>query len=58
MMLDICALTADEDTPYVTGKKRAAPIVCLNSKCPLPVELCWKNKNISKLGIDCYNQSW
>jgi hypothetical protein len=22
MMFDICALTADEATPYVTGKKR------------------------------------
>jgi hypothetical protein len=26
-------------------------IVYLNSKFPLPVELCWQNKNISKLGI-------
>jgi hypothetical protein len=26
-------------------------IVCLNSKFPPPVELCWQNKNISKLGI-------
>jgi hypothetical protein len=26
-------------------------IVCLNSKFPPPVELCCKNKNISKLGI-------
>jgi hypothetical protein len=38
------------------------PIVCLNSKFPPPVELCWQNKNISKLGIlitvITYNQSW
>jgi hypothetical protein len=26
-------------------------MVCLNSKFPPPVELCWQNKNISKLGI-------
>jgi hypothetical protein len=26
-------------------------IVCLNSKFPPPVELCWQIKNISKLGI-------
>jgi hypothetical protein len=26
-------------------------IVCLNSKFPPPVELCWQNINISKLGI-------
>jgi hypothetical protein len=26
-------------------------IVCLSSKFPPPVELCWQNKNISKLGI-------
>jgi hypothetical protein len=26
-------------------------IVCLNSKFPPSVELCWQNKNISKLGI-------
>jgi hypothetical protein len=26
-------------------------IVCLNTKFPLPVELCWQSKNISKLGI-------
>jgi hypothetical protein len=32
-------------------------IVCLNSKFPPPVELCWQNKNISKLGI-LNNQSW
>jgi hypothetical protein len=25
--------------------------VCLNSKFPPAVELCWQNKNISKLGI-------
>jgi hypothetical protein len=34
------------------GKLRETPcIVCLNSKFPPPVELCWQNKNISKLGI-------
>jgi hypothetical protein len=33
-------------------------IVCLNSKYPPPVELCWQNKNISKLGILILNQSW
>jgi hypothetical protein len=32
--------------------------VCLNSKFPPLVELCWQNKNISKLGIVTYNQSW
>jgi hypothetical protein len=26
-------------------------VVCLNSKFSPPVELCWQNKNISKLGI-------
>jgi hypothetical protein len=26
-------------------------IVCPNSKFPPAVELCWQNKNISKLGI-------
>jgi hypothetical protein len=26
-------------------------VVCLNSKFPPPVELCWQNKNISKLWI-------
>jgi hypothetical protein len=26
-------------------------IVCLSPKFPPPVELCWQNKNISKLGI-------
>jgi hypothetical protein len=30
---------------------KAEAIVCLNSKFPPPVELCWQNKNISKLGI-------
>jgi hypothetical protein len=32
-------------------------IVCLNSKFPPPVELCWQNRNIAKLGI-LNKQSW
>jgi hypothetical protein len=30
---------------------KSAGIACLNSKFPSPVELCWQNKIISKLGI-------
>jgi hypothetical protein len=33
------------------GVSEIVLIVCLNSKFPPPVELCWQNKNISKLGI-------
>jgi hypothetical protein len=34
----------------VLRKVVVTSIVCLNSKFPPPVELCWQNKNISKLG--------
>jgi hypothetical protein len=33
------------------GVSESVLIVCLNSKFPTPVELCWQNKNISNLGI-------
>jgi hypothetical protein len=36
---------------HVIFYNRYKTIVCLNSKFPPPVELCWQNKNISKLGI-------
>jgi hypothetical protein len=36
---------------YATPTKIPHDIVCLNSKFPQPVEICWQNKNISKLGI-------
>jgi hypothetical protein len=32
-------------------RKQYKYIVCLNSKFPPSVALCWQNKNISKLGI-------
>jgi hypothetical protein len=52
--------------PYFLNRKKRVKkikcdecgnIVCLNSKFPPPVELCWQNRNIAKLGI-LNKQSW
>jgi hypothetical protein len=65
-ILKTCEKTAVSLCPTTTKKLQTnrinkvsikERIVCLNSKFPPPVELCWQNKNISKLGI-LNNQRW
>jgi hypothetical protein len=51
---NLTLLTAIVDSRKIshnTVLKKNSYIVCLNSKFPPHVELCWQNKNISKLGI-------
>jgi hypothetical protein len=51
------SLAARRKYQQMFRNRRIPHIVCLNSKFPPPVELCWQNKNISQLRI-LNNQSW
>jgi hypothetical protein len=50
-IINDCPIAVSVENHQSRNVGQRQTIVCLNSKFPPPVELCWQNKSISKLGI-------